>query len=88
MEIPARINYATGMLTVFFSTNSVNNFTYAKRIDADMFRRFFHLMLSEGVYLPPSPYEAWFLSSKHDEFVIADTLQAQKKAVKSIKTEL
>jgi len=76
------------MLTVFFSTNTVNNFTYAKRINVDMFRRFFHLMLSEGVYLPPSPYEAWFLSSKHDEFVIADTLHAQNKAVKSIKTEL
>ena len=54
------------MFTAFFIDRPVRNFTDAQAADAAAFRRFFHRMLDAGVYLPPSPFEAWFTSIVHD----------------------
>jgi glutamate-1-semialdehyde 2,1-aminomutase len=59
--IPATINRAGSLLTVFFSEGPVRNFDEAKAADHERFARFFHHMLGEGVYLPPSGYELWTL---------------------------
>ncbi|HEX6400908.1 MAG TPA: glutamate-1-semialdehyde 2,1-aminomutase [Actinomycetota bacterium] len=62
-QIEATINRAGSMLSVFFSPGPVRNFEDAKAADHDRFARFFHHMLDEGVYLPPSGYELWTLGT-------------------------
>lgn len=59
--IDATINRAGSLLSVFFSEGPVRNFDDAKVADHGRFARFFHHMLGEGVYLPPSGYELWTL---------------------------
>jgi glutamate-1-semialdehyde 2,1-aminomutase len=61
----------------------VQSFADAKDQSAAAYAAFFHAMLDGGVYLPPSPFEAWFLSAAHDEAAlarIADTLPAAATA--------
>jgi glutamate-1-semialdehyde 2,1-aminomutase len=58
------------MFSVFFvedDVESVPDFDAASRQSLDRFKAFFHAMLDQGVYLPPSAFEAWFLSSAHDD---------------------
>jgi glutamate-1-semialdehyde 2,1-aminomutase len=52
--------------------------------DIDKFKRFFHAMLDEGVYLAPSAYEAGFLSIQHSELVIGEILRASEIAFANI----
>jgi glutamate-1-semialdehyde 2,1-aminomutase len=59
--IDATFNRAGSLLSVFFSREPVRNFDDAKAADHERFARFFHHMLDEGVYLPPSGYELWTL---------------------------
>ena len=59
--IEATINRAGSLLSVFFSEGPIRSFEDAKASDHDRFARFFHHMLDEGVYLPPSGYELWTL---------------------------
>ena len=59
--IDATINRAGSLLSVFFTDGPVRSFEDAKAADHDRFARFFHHMLDEGVYLPPSGYELWTL---------------------------
>jgi glutamate-1-semialdehyde 2,1-aminomutase len=61
--IEATINRAGSLLSVFFCERPVRNFDDAKAADHERFARFFHHMLDEGVYLPPSGYELWTLCS-------------------------
>jgi glutamate-1-semialdehyde 2,1-aminomutase len=64
------------MITVFFCAGPVTSYETAKRSDVKAFGRFFHAMLDRGVYLPPSAYEGWFLSSAHDAAALATILDA------------
>ena len=64
------------LLTVFFRGQPPRNFSEAKTSDATAFARFFHSMLDAGVLLPPSQFEAWFVSAAHDGSVIDATLEA------------
>lgn len=64
------------LLTLFFSDRPPRNFREAKTSDTSAFARFFHSMLDAGVLLPPSQYEAWFVSAAHDSSVIDATLRA------------
>jgi len=59
--IRATVNRAGSLLSVFFTDRPVRNFDDAKAADHERFARFFHHMLGEGVYLPPSGYELWTL---------------------------
>jgi len=65
-----------GMFGVFFSATAPRNFTEVKASDTARFSTFFHGMLEHGVYLPPSAFEAWFLSSAHTPEMITQTLHA------------
>jgi glutamate-1-semialdehyde 2,1-aminomutase len=62
-HIEATINRAGSMLSVFFREGPVRNFRDASEADHERFARFFHHLLSEGVYLPPSGYELWTLGT-------------------------
>ena len=62
-----RVQVAGNMFSVFFTDAEVRDFADAKRQEAYRFTAFFHAMLAQGVYLPPSAFESWFVSTAHDE---------------------
>ena len=64
---PPTVNRAGSMFSVFFTDRPVRNFEDAKAADHERYARFFHHMLDRGVYLPPSGYELWSLSTAHDD---------------------
>lgn len=64
------------MFSVFLCDGPVRDFGDASRTDSTAYAAFFHSMLDAGVYLPPSAYEAWFLSSAHDDRAVQTVLDA------------
>ncbi|MCG0286358.1 glutamate-1-semialdehyde 2,1-aminomutase [Streptomyces sp. PSAA01] len=62
-----RVQVAGNMFSVFFTDDEVTNYEQAKAQESFRFTAFFHSMLSQGVYLPPSAFESWFVSTAHDE---------------------
>jgi glutamate-1-semialdehyde 2,1-aminomutase len=75
---------ATGtMFSVFFKDAAVTNFAEASEQDIPAYNAFFHAMLEAGVYLPPSAYEAWFLSSAHDDRAVQQVLDALPNAARA-----
>ena len=68
------------MFGFFFTASPVRSWEDAKRADTDRFAAFHRAMLERGVYLPPSPFEAWFLSSAHGDAEIDATIAAAREA--------
>lgn len=81
--VPNQINRAESLFSVFFSERPVLDYAGARSADHRVYAGFFKAMLDGGVYLPPSGYEAWFLSTAHDETDIDRTLEAASKALRS-----
>jgi len=82
--VPHCLSMAGNLFTVFLGrTDPVTNFADAKAQSTAAYAAFFHAMLEGGVYLPPSAFEAWFVSAAHDEVAlsrIADALPAAARA--------
>jgi glutamate-1-semialdehyde 2,1-aminomutase len=82
--VPFRLQEAGSLFSVFFGvTDPVRDFGAARSQSSAAYAGFFHAMLSRGVYLPPSPFEAWFVSAAHDGEAIsrvADALPAAAAA--------
>jgi len=74
--LAVQVNRVGSMITVFFSAEPVFDAASARRADAKAFGRFFHAMLEGGVYLPPSQFEAAFVSVAHTDEDIARTIAA------------
>lgn len=76
--VPHRVQYAGNLFSVFFTddTGPVTDFAAAKRTSTTRFGAFFHSMLESGVYLPPSAFEAWFVSAAHDARAVDRIAQA------------
>lgn len=68
------------MFSVFLTEGPVRDFADASRTDVGAYASFFHSMLEQGVYLPPSAFEAWFLSSAHDDRAVQQILDALPRA--------
>ena len=83
-EIPARVNRVGSLLTIFFTGEPVTDMDSASATDRERFGRFFHAIVREGVYPPPSQFEAWFVSLAHSDQDIADTVSAAKRALSAI----
>ena len=75
------LNRVGSMLTLFFTSEPVTDFYTAKTSDTDRFGRFFRSMLERGVYLPPSQYEAWFVSAAHTDEDIDKTIEAARQSL-------
>lgn len=83
--IKAQINRIGSMFSIFFSDHKVYDYTSAKTSDTKIFANFFKNMLSCGIYLAPSQFEANFISLAHGEDEIKKTLTAYKKSIKSLR---
>ncbi len=77
------VQSAGTMFSVFFTGGPVRDFDDASRTDGTAYAAFFHAMLDQGVYLPPSAYEAWFLSSAHDDRAVQTVLDALPAAARA-----
>ena len=74
------VNRIGSMMTWFFTDQPVTDSATAKSSDIKAFGRFFHAMLDRGIYLPPSQYEALFVSAAHTEADIARTVDAARES--------
>jgi glutamate-1-semialdehyde 2,1-aminomutase len=79
------VNALGSMITPFFTTARVRDFESAVTSDTAAFGRFFRAMLDKGIYLPPSQFEAWFISGAHTVRDIDRTVQAAREAMLVVK---
>jgi glutamate-1-semialdehyde 2,1-aminomutase len=82
--VPITFNRVGSMWTIFFTDGPVTDFESANRSNRDKFARFFHIMLSEGVYLPPSQLEAAFFSAAHAKKDILQLIERADRALKKV----
>ena len=80
-QVPATITRAGSLLTLFFNPGPVTGWDSASRSDTRAFSKLFHALARSGVYIPPSQYEAWFLSLAHSEADIDATIAAVDRAL-------
>ncbi len=74
--VPAKIARVGSMLTVFFAENLPHDFTTAKNgCDTKAYASFFHTLLERGIYLPPSQFEAMFISAAHNDEMIEEVVE-------------
>jgi len=78
--VPISCNRVGSMFTWFFERGPVTGWESAAKCDTEAFARFFRSMLESGIYLPPSQFEAAFLSAAHREEDVAQTIAAAKQA--------
>ena len=78
--VPVAVNRVASLLTVFFHAGPVTDYANAATSDTRQFARFFHAMRRRGVLLPPSQYEAWFVSTAHGAAEIDWTLAAARES--------
>jgi glutamate-1-semialdehyde 2,1-aminomutase len=82
--VPVTLNRVGSMWTLFFTSEPVFDYASAKRADVKRFGRFFHAMLDRGVYLPPSQFEAAFVSLAMGERELEHTLAAARHAFRAL----
>ncbi|HEX4823084.1 MAG TPA: glutamate-1-semialdehyde 2,1-aminomutase [Candidatus Polarisedimenticolaceae bacterium] len=82
--VPSVVNRVGSMLTGFFTSKPVTDFTTATASDTKRYARFFHAMLDRGVYLAPSQFEAAFVSIAHDDALVDKTVAAAREAMKEL----
>ncbi|HXG21316.1 MAG TPA: glutamate-1-semialdehyde 2,1-aminomutase [Methylomirabilota bacterium] len=83
--LTACVNQIGSLLTVFFGVNHVRDYATATRSDTNMFARYFQGMIQRGIYLPPSQFEAMFISLAHSEAEIQETLTAAREVFTSLR---
>jgi glutamate-1-semialdehyde 2,1-aminomutase len=82
--IPAQFARIGSMFTIFFSAQPVHNYADAKNSDTQRFAHFFWSMLRQGVYLPPSQFEACFVSLAFDDAMLDETIKCVTRAFKEL----
>ncbi|CAM5404565.1 glutamate-1-semialdehyde 2,1-aminomutase [Streptomyces diastaticus] len=78
-----RVQNASNMFSVFFTADEVRDYDDAKRQESFRFTAFFHSMLAQGVYLPPSSFESWFVSTAHDDRAVEQIAAALPAAARA-----
>jgi len=81
--VPHFLSYAGNMFSVFMTGDAVTDYDGAKRQHVEAFKGFFHALLARGVYLPPSAYEAWFVSTAIDEEALETLAAAMPEAARA-----
>ena len=85
--VPITFNRVGSMWTIFFTEGPVTDYESASRSNREKFARFFHLMLAEGVYLPPSQLEAAFFSAAHAKKDIVQLIERAERSLKKVAWE-
>jgi glutamate-1-semialdehyde 2,1-aminomutase len=80
---PARVQRAGNLFSVFMTADPVGDYEQARGQDTAAYARFFHAMLDRGVYLPPSGFEAWFVSLAHTDAEVELVLAAAREAAEA-----
>ncbi|MBM4272863.1 MAG: glutamate-1-semialdehyde-2,1-aminomutase [Deltaproteobacteria bacterium] len=80
-KVPVTLNRVGSMMTLFFTAGPVTNLEEAKKSDLKRFSRFFQGMLAEGIYLPPSQFEAFFISLAHTPKDLEFTAAAARRVL-------
>jgi glutamate-1-semialdehyde 2,1-aminomutase len=78
-----RVNNAGSLFSIFFADHAVVDYATATQQSVARYKAFFHEMLARGVYLPPSAYEAWFVSAAHDDAALARVAEALPHAARA-----
>ncbi len=86
-DIPLTLNRVGSMWTWFFTGDPVTNYDEAAKSDTAVFGRFHRAMMEQGVWLPPSQFEAAFMGTAHGEAEVAATVAAAREAFKKIAAE-
>ena len=82
--VPHVVQFAGSMFSVFFTERpQVRNYDDARQQDLPAYTAFFHALLERGVYLPPSAFEAWFLSAAHDDEALDQVVRALPAAARA-----
>jgi glutamate-1-semialdehyde 2,1-aminomutase len=82
--IPHVVQWAGSMFSIFFRDGAVTNYDEARASHVESFTAFFQSMLSQGVHLPPSAFETWFVSASHDDAALDRVLAALPAAAKAV----
>lgn len=80
--VAAQLQRIGCMFTIFFTTQPIRNYADAKTSDTQRFGHFFWRMLRQGIYLPPSQFEACFVSLAFDDAMLAETVRCAQQALK------
>ncbi|NBU82004.1 MAG: aminotransferase class III-fold pyridoxal phosphate-dependent enzyme, partial [Flavobacteriaceae bacterium] len=83
-DVPFTINRVGSMISVHFDSNPVVDFQTAKNGDNETFKKFFHGLLDEGIYIAPSAYETWFVTDALTYDDLDFTINAIKKVAKML----
>ncbi len=83
--LPVVVNRVGSMGSLFFTNEPVTDFASAKASRADLFRQFYAAMLTFGIYLAPSAFEAWFVSAAHDDENIENTISCAARSLNALK---
>jgi glutamate-1-semialdehyde 2,1-aminomutase len=83
-KVPVQLNRCSSMFCAYFTDRPVHNLADAMQSDRERFKKFFHGMLTEGVYLAPSQFEAGFISTAHSNDEIENTVSAAAKALQKV----
>ncbi|MGI8952035.1 MAG: glutamate-1-semialdehyde 2,1-aminomutase [Chitinophagaceae bacterium] len=78
------INQIGSMISLHFSNRAVIDFESASSANIELFKKFFHAMLKQGVYLPPSAFESWFLNNALTKKDLDFTIKAAKRSLKKM----
>jgi glutamate-1-semialdehyde 2,1-aminomutase len=86
--VPHQLQRAGNLFSIFFAAGGARNYDQARLQKTTAFAAFFHSMLDAGVYLPPSAYEAWFVSAAHDDGALGRIADALPAAARAAATQL
>ena len=84
LDMPCTYQRVGSMACLFFTDRTVRNFEDALTCDTEAFGQYYHSMLEQGIYLPPSQFEAFFISAAHSEEDIEKTIKANYEALNSM----
>ncbi|HET6769188.1 MAG TPA: aspartate aminotransferase family protein, partial [Chitinophagaceae bacterium] len=81
---PYVINQVGSMISIHFSEHPVTDFASASSANNELFKTYFHAMLRKGIYLPPSPFESWFLNNALTKEDLDKTIDATKESLSEL----
>ena len=87
-EIDSYMNQVGSMTSVYFTDEKVTGFKTANTTNQELFKTFFHEMLKRGVYLPPSPFESWFLATTLTNEMLDKTISATDESLAVAKSKV